>query len=250
MNESEQKHGNSESDLFWLAFRYVEGELAPEDAAQFELRLENEQAAREAVAEAAKLGLAVCLSADSADNRRMTESAMAESAMAISPLPSPDMSHLQPAKLSPASRDWSSSQIGSSRAIWFAAGTAACIALALTTYWLERRSDSLPDAPNSSPIAQLNARQADAQLADAWAAARWRIDEDDALFDAGGPPPEAEYALLPEDLIGELFAVDADETAVDADWEAADGELIISDWLFEAISAERAAASKSGHQEG
>ncbi len=245
MNESDPVHDGSESELFWLAFRYVEGELAPEDAAQFELRLENEQAAREAVAEAAKLGLAVCLSANSADNRRM-----AESAMGMSPLPSAGTSYLRPAELSPASRDWSSSRLWSSRAVWLALGTAACVALALTTYWLERRSDSLPAAPNSSPLAQFNARQPDSRLADAWAAARWRIDEDDALFDAGAPPPEAEYALLPEDLIGELFAVDSDETALDADWEAVDGELIISDWLFEAISAERAAASKSGHREG
>jgi len=41
--------------LSWLAFRYVANELTDAEAAQFELRLENDQAAREAVAAAVEL---------------------------------------------------------------------------------------------------------------------------------------------------------------------------------------------------
>lgn len=249
MKEPDPLQGGPESDLFWLAFRYVEGELAPKDAAQFELRLDDDQSAREAVAEAAKLALAVCLSANSA------EKPMAEAAATMTPSPRANISAPQQTELSPASHDWSSSQVWNSPAVWLSFATAACVALALTIYGLRHRSDSVPAALNQSPVAQLearpsNARHADARLADAWAAARWRMNEDEAILDASGPASEAEYALLPEDLIGELFAVDSDETAIDADWEPVDGELIISDWLLEAISAERAAASKPGHREG
>ena len=44
-----------DDDLAWLAFRYVAGELDPEESAAFEHRLDREQPAREAVAEAVAL---------------------------------------------------------------------------------------------------------------------------------------------------------------------------------------------------
>ena len=47
------------SELFWLAFRYVSGELTPAEADAFERRLDHDQQAREAVAEA--VGLASCV---------------------------------------------------------------------------------------------------------------------------------------------------------------------------------------------
>lgn len=240
MTVPDQRQPDTESDLFWLAFRYVEGELSPQEAAQFELRLDDEQAARQAVAEAAELAMAVCHAANSAD----------KPAADLSSLRAAEPSPLQGAELSPASRDWSSSRTWSAPAVWLSFGTAACIALAMTIYWFEHRSVSVPDGLPPSPVAKFNARQTEARLADAWAAANWRIGEDGALLDAGAVAAEADYASLPEDLIGELFAVDSDEHAIDADWEPVEGELIISDWLLEAISAERAAASKSEHWEG
>ena len=47
----------SETDLHWLAFLYVCGELSRADEAAFEGRLANDQAAREAVFSAAELVL-------------------------------------------------------------------------------------------------------------------------------------------------------------------------------------------------
>jgi len=48
------------SDLDWLAFRYVAGELTADEALRFEHTLAEDQAAREAVAAAVELGSAVC----------------------------------------------------------------------------------------------------------------------------------------------------------------------------------------------
>ncbi len=45
----------SKSDLAWLAFVYVSGELTHAEAEAFERRLAQDQAAREAVAEAVAL---------------------------------------------------------------------------------------------------------------------------------------------------------------------------------------------------
>lgn len=46
---------NNRSELEWAAFRYVSGELDEREAAEFESRLEDDQAAREAVAAAVEL---------------------------------------------------------------------------------------------------------------------------------------------------------------------------------------------------
>jgi hypothetical protein len=46
---------DSDSELLWLAVRYLTGELGRDDVAAFESRLEQEQAAREALAQAVEL---------------------------------------------------------------------------------------------------------------------------------------------------------------------------------------------------
>ncbi|HEX8200581.1 MAG TPA: hypothetical protein VF590_08840 [Isosphaeraceae bacterium] len=56
-----EPHPETETDLPWLAFRYVAGELAGVEAAAFERRLDADQRAREAVAEAVELAGAVAL---------------------------------------------------------------------------------------------------------------------------------------------------------------------------------------------
>jgi anti-sigma factor RsiW len=48
-----------ESDVCWLALRYVSGEMGPDEAEAFERRLDQDQAAREAVAEAVALAGAI-----------------------------------------------------------------------------------------------------------------------------------------------------------------------------------------------
>lgn len=55
-----------ETDLHWLAFRYVCGELTGDESVAMEARLAHDQAAREAVAEAVELVGAVGLAASSA----------------------------------------------------------------------------------------------------------------------------------------------------------------------------------------
>ena len=56
----------AKSDLPWLAFRYVAGELAGDEAAAFERRLDTDQGAREAVAEVVELSGAVALAVGAA----------------------------------------------------------------------------------------------------------------------------------------------------------------------------------------
>src|SRR5687768_10629116 len=51
------------ADLDWLAFQYISDELPPDEALRFEERLETDQAAREAVAEAMLLLQAVAAGA-------------------------------------------------------------------------------------------------------------------------------------------------------------------------------------------
>jgi hypothetical protein len=53
---SEVEH---DSEILWLAFRYVAGEMGPDEAESFEHRLDRDQAAREAVAQAVELAGAV-----------------------------------------------------------------------------------------------------------------------------------------------------------------------------------------------
>src|SRR4051812_46731911 len=48
-----------DSDVSWLAFRYVSGEMGRDEAEAFEGRLDQDQGAREAVAEAVALAAAV-----------------------------------------------------------------------------------------------------------------------------------------------------------------------------------------------
>jgi len=59
MNKKEQGDIERQSDLDWLAFCYSAGELSAADAEAFEIRLADEQAAREALARAVELSQAV-----------------------------------------------------------------------------------------------------------------------------------------------------------------------------------------------
>ncbi len=216
----------AEADLFWLAFRYVDDAMGPEEAAQFETRLEHEQSAREAVAEAVELTAAVGAAARPAAARRTPL------ASASSPL-------------TPASRHWSSSRGWSAPAAWLSLGAAACLGFALTSYWLHPQPDSVPVVRIENP-----APSGDARLADAWASTDWHSDEIVEESANGAVEHVEGETFISDDLIDDMFAFEAEESVADADWESDDGELIISDWLLEAISAERAASSKSGHREG
>lgn len=62
MNEFQNSRPDDASELDWLAFRYVAGECDPAEMLEFELRLADDQVAREAVARAVELAQ-VCASA-------------------------------------------------------------------------------------------------------------------------------------------------------------------------------------------
>lgn len=233
MTHFQERQPVADADLFWLAFRYVDGALTSEEAAQFESRLEHEQSAREAVAEAVELTAAVGAAARPAAARRTPLSPVSRE---LTPASSP---------LTPASRHWSSSRGWSAPAAWLSLGAAACLGFALTSYWLHPQPDSVPVVRIENP-----APSGDARLADAWAATDWHSDEIVAESANGAVDHVEGETFISDDLIDDMFAFEAEESVADADWESDDGELIISDWLLEAISAERAASSKSGHREG
>jgi anti-sigma factor RsiW len=61
MSANHETHGAGRSDLDWLAFQYVAGELSTEDEQQFETRLAAKPEVAEAVARAMTLGETVSL---------------------------------------------------------------------------------------------------------------------------------------------------------------------------------------------
>lgn len=64
-------------DLDWLSFRYIAGDLSPDDADAFESRLAADQAAREAVARSVHLSCALTAALEAAPTHGLTVSATA-----------------------------------------------------------------------------------------------------------------------------------------------------------------------------
>jgi len=98
MNNKTLNDGSQQNDLDWLAFCYSAGELSPADAQAFEVRLADEQAARESLARAVELSQAIA-------------AAETQSDYAVSP--------------AVRTKDWSS------RLSWMAVGGVASLLLAL-----------------------------------------------------------------------------------------------------------------------
>jgi hypothetical protein len=104
-----------DDDLAWLAFRYVAGDLNPDESAAFEHRLDRDQPAREAVAEAVAL--------------------MAGVVRAV-----------------PASRSTPRLRSRVRRAVAVALASAACLALALAPRLVDfRPRGDAPDARTAAP---------------------------------------------------------------------------------------------------
>jgi hypothetical protein len=180
--------GQDDSELFWLACCYVAGELSAAQTADFEARLEVDQPAREAVAQAVELTAAV--------------QGAPETLVEL-----------------PASRR------GMSPVGGWAFLMAASVALAIVGYSFLGRN------AHHGAMAELS--PADRQLADAWAASR---------FDDGEPEVGDESNRLAS---LELSSLSGEEN------DLADGELLISDWLLEAVSsAENVPAAEPTHREG
>lgn len=217
MTDSCDHPAEEQAELFWSALQYAIGELAADAADQFETRLEHDQAAREAVAAAVDL-----ISATAGAERQL---------------------QAEPAELVPASRDLSNPRYWRAASAWFAAGAAACAMLALTLSWRQNSPDAAPMAlRDRAPAPEVP------RLTEAWAERAWRYDGlaeepvGDGAWDAD--------AMMPDAMLEEMLATDpaGTATASEADWETSD-DLIISDWLLDAISADRAAVG-AGHREG
>lgn len=217
-----------DGELAWLAFRYITGELAAAEAAEFEVRLESDQAAREAVAAMVELTAAV------------------EIASHGERLPLIETGSLHRAAAAEAAGQYGPHRSGASRwklpAGGVALATAASLAAVLVAYSLVGRNERPGSASDQHDSTSL-----DRQLADAWAATVWR---DGALVDrplATDDERPPEFDLLPEDLAAEVVEEDdalvAGGGSAVAAWESADGELMISDWLWEAVSGAQEAAS-------
>jgi hypothetical protein len=72
-----------DDDLAWLAFRYVAGELDPEESAAFEQRLDRDQPAREAVAGAVALMAGVVHAAPALRSKPATRSRVRRVVVAV-----------------------------------------------------------------------------------------------------------------------------------------------------------------------
>lgn len=108
---------NQEHELDWQAFRYISGEMTPDEAAAFEDRLSEDQPARDAVC--AAVGLSQTILA--------AETLAVRADLAAAPMPACQ-----------AQAKWSL------KARWFALGAAACWFLVIAIgAW------RLPDAPQS-----------------------------------------------------------------------------------------------------
>lgn len=193
-DENQPAGAAGEGELFWQAYCYVGGELSAADVERFEARLEVDQQAREAVAQAVELAAA----------------ARSAEGLVVLGRPAALLLDIEPRlvlrrRAAPAG-GW-------------ALALAASIALVIAGY--SRLARQAPEGPGE-------AYRAGRQLADTWAASNW-----------GVAPIDRENSLV----------VDAD--LLSDEGPAGDGELLVSDWLMEAVSAaQNLPAAEINHREG
>ena len=217
-----RRNGHDDSELFWLAFRYSIGEMSPDEALDFEERLDFDQEAREAVAEAVELGAA-------------TE-------LAETQLPEPYFIlpwFLRPASLL-AALERADVRERTAKVGGIALAAAACMALAIAGFSRFGRETSATLSPE------------DRQLANIWATSG---EFDPAAADERDPALDPGALVGFELLSDELAMAMLDESGADADatgragsgassWTAGnagadEAELLISDWLLEAVFADQ-----------
>ena len=150
-------------ELDWLAFRYVAGELAPDEASDFEGRLAHDQAARDAVSRAVELTNAI----------RAAETA-------------------EPASVSPVRRQ------RLRMSLRLVACLSACALVAIVCHWLLRDGESQPSDVSERPLtaaAQLAVvwSQARAEVADQQSDVRALL----TVTDFGDSPVAAEGPAAP-----------------------------------------------------
>jgi hypothetical protein len=240
----EQTQGG-DRELAWLAFRYIEGELALAEAAEFEIRLESDQAAREAVAAAVELAAVVEL-AGAVEIASLGERLPAIEAGSRHRAASAQAGRLDGTYHTRAPR-WKLSAGG------MALAAAASLLAVLFAYSLAGRNGPVRSASAPLDSTALDSTALDRQLADAWAATAWRdgsLADRDVRVDNDRP---LEFDALPEEFAVEIPDEDGPLVATGGStlsaWESADGELMISDWLWEAVSgAQEASRSETDHR--
>jgi len=171
---------DEQAAIHWSAFRYVSDEMTPDEAASFELQLAEDQAAREAVAQA--VALVACVRHAEADVRGAGTSHTAPAEL-VSPARAVNRHWLQPLA-------------------WTSVGAAACLLTMLGGQaLLNWRGDSSAVVPARAT--------SDEQLAVAWS--DLRQDEPEVVYDS-----EAEHEIVP--VTAEDQAVESDEPEIAPSW--------------------------------
>lgn len=202
------------NDIFWTAFRYVHGELNADEALAFELALETDQAAREAVARVVELGEAV---------RAVVVADAASAESAIHPTPAVTVAGAD-------RRSWSATG-------WAVAAVAASIALAV---WLDPGRMAPGPAPGPHQAQQATPPDADDSadsgrlLAQAWVEVNAEFAAEQSV--AADVTDAAEADLAEASFSGDPAAEYSDPMGLEPVYRADDGsELPAPDWLVSAV---------------
>jgi anti-sigma factor RsiW len=196
------------SDIFWTAFRYVHGELNADEALAFELALETDQAAREAVARVVELGEAVRAVV-------VVDAASAESV--IHPAPAVTLAGAD-------RRAWSATG-------WALAAVAASIALAV---WLDPGRMASGPAPGAQQATSPEADDSGRLLAQAWVEVNAEFAAEQSV--AASATGAAEADLVEASFGGDPAAEYSDPMGLEPVYRADDGsELPAPDWLVSAV---------------
>jgi hypothetical protein len=195
---NDDKH-SFDDELFWRAFCYVNDEQTPDEARRFEAQLAFDQQAREAVAAVVRLSAAVAVPLSELSTPRTNLTPACHAGPPVPPISA--FRHLR--------------RFLSSRGGWAALALAACLAaimLSLPPAEKRPRGDAQPAPRTSAELARYD-------LASAWADVQAEPDvADDGDLDASITPGSME---------------DEDELVTTDD----DAELIVSQWLLEAVTA-------------
>lgn len=145
LNPDALERSSETTDLSWLAFRYVANELDATTRRQFEIRLEQDQAARDAIVEAL-------------DNARMLNLAVSsqasESQEATCELPSRESGERQRVEPVRSGGQWSKALVG--------VAVAGLLAIVLPQLWRNQTTMEFAQSTRS--------------LAEAWADADWEVE--------------------------------------------------------------------------
>jgi|GEM_PF-1126278 len=197
---------HSPTDLFWLAYLYVDNSLSADEAARFEDRLANDQQARECVARVVEL-CQVVRTAHATDPVVMTTAETAYDCLV------------------PRGSHWSDSRAWLRPAAWAALASAACVAVVLA--W--------QTVPGLSHDANL---RSSGDLALAWAITRDDMTRDGDIAHNG----IAQLDVPVDPVLADPMLAEAEEPSIDALALDDVSEPFAPSWLLAAVEDEAAQA--------